>query len=215
MQHIEGCVFPYPVGNFSVNRAISDLIELGFTGAVIIGPKQQVTIPEKFRLYFANYITRPGIREIQKEIQETTKSGRLCMVKAGESTMNRSILTTPGVHILSGIHLSPKNAFDRVCAHDAADRGIALDIRLRPLWDQRGTARQRTIRLYEEIFLLHKRYGFPLMISSGAETIGDFRSVRSIETLLKEIGMDGNMIQSSWETIPNLIKGTNPVRMVF
>ena len=215
MQHIDGCIFPCPIGKFSVSLAVSELKELGFTGAVFIESKTQIVARNDFNLYPASYVTSPGIREIQKEIQGASRLGRLCMVRAGESTVNRSILTYPGVHILCDLHNAPKNAFDRVCAQIASERGVAVDLRLRPLWEQRGTARQRVIRLYEEIFLLHKRYGFPMTISSGAQTITDIRSFRSMEILLNEIGMDQKMIQASWETVPDLIRGVKPVRGVF
>ncbi len=215
MQCIDGCVFPFPVGSFSVNRAISELKDLGYTGLVVCGLTKE-NIPEQsdFTIFSGRYIRVPGIREIQKEIQVASREDSLCIVKAGEGGINRSILTSSGVHVLSDLHNAPKNAFDRVCAQYAADHGVAVDIRISPLRELRGTPRERVIREYEEILLLQKRYGFPLIISSGAISPADMRSPRATEALLTSIGMDKDLIQESFATIPILLKGNKPVRRV-
>jgi ribonuclease P/MRP protein subunit RPP1 len=215
MQCIDGCVFPFPVGSFSASRAIIELKDLGYTGLVVCGlTKEQVPEKSGFTIFSGRYIRVPGIREIQKEVQVATREGSLCIVRAGEGGLNRSILTSSGVHVLSDLHNAPKNAFDRVCAQYAADHEVAIDIRISPLRELRGTPRERVIREYEEILLLQNRYGFPLIISSGAMSPIDLRSPRATEALLTGIGMDKTLIQESFATIPRLLKGNKPVRRV-
>lgn len=214
MHHIDGCVFPFPAGNFSVSRAVFELKETGFSGAVLIGQKTGIQVHNGFTLYPARYITHSNLREIQKECQKSFREGDIGIVRAGESGVNRSIITTAGVNVLTDLHSAPKNAFDRVCAQLAADRGVALDMRVKPLWELRGVARQRVIRTYEEILLLQNRYEFPLIISSGAHLISDLRSRRAIECLLSECGMETDLIERSWQTIPSLIEGNFPVQEI-
>lgn len=214
MHHIDGCVFPFPAGNFSVSRAVLELKEFGFSGAAIIGQKTGIQVHNGFTLYPARYITQSNLREIQKECQKSFREAGIGIVRAGESGVNRSIITTAGVHVLTDLHSAPKNAFDRVCAQIAAERGVALDMRVKPLWELRGVARQRIIRIYEEILLLQNRYEFPLIISSGAHFISDLRSRRAIECLLSECGMETDLIERSWQTIPSLIEGNFPVREI-
>ncbi|MFH0967841.1 MAG: RNase P subunit p30 family protein [Methanobacteriota archaeon] len=215
MQCIDGCVFPFPVGSFSVNRAINELKNLGYTGLVACGLEKEI-VPEQsgFSIFKGRYIRLPGIREIQKEIQIASREGSLCIVRAGEGGVNRSILTSSGVHVLSDLHNAPKNAFDRVCAQYAADHGVAIDIRITPLRELRGTPRERVIREYEEILLLQNRYEFPLIISSGAMSPFDLRSPRAIEALLIGIGMEKDLIQDSFTTIPRLLEGNKPVQRI-
>jgi len=216
MQCIDGCVFPFPLGSFSVNRAITELKNLGFTGMVACGVSGG-NVPEKsrFSIFPARYIRAPGIREIQKEIQIASREGSISIIRAGEGGVNRSILTTSGVHVLSDLHCAPKNAFDRVCAQYAADHGVAIDIRISPLRELRGTPRERVIREYEEILLLQKRFEFPLIISSGATSPSDLRSPRATEALLTGIGMEKDLIRDSCATIPRLLRGDKPVRRVL
>jgi ribonuclease P/MRP protein subunit RPP1 len=216
MQCIDGCVFPYPIGSFSVNRAISELKNHGYTGMVACGVSREI-IPNHpgFSIWTGRYIQVPGIREIRKEILIASREGDICIARAGEGGINRSILSSSGVHILSDLHIAPKNAFDRVCAQYAADRGIAVDIRISPLRELRGIARERVIRVYEEILLLQNRYGFPLIISSGAMSPADIRSSRATEAILTGIGMEKHLIRDSFETIPRLLNRNNPVRRIW
>ena len=214
MQCIDGCVFPFPAGSHSIARIISELKVLGFTGAAICDSPGNKRVQTDFLVFPSRYIKELTIRDIQKEIQMASREGALCQVRAGEGGINRTILTTPGVHMLCDLHNAPKNSFDRVCAQIAAEKNIAIDIRISPLRELRGVSRQRVIRQYEEILLLQNRYEFPLTISSGARSPYDMRSPRAITALLSEIGMDKNLIERSFATIPELMSGYSPVRRI-
>jgi ribonuclease P/MRP protein subunit RPP1 len=215
MQCIDGCIFPFPIGSFSLNRAITELKDLGYTGMVAYGVSGEAAQEQSgFSILPGRYIRGSGIRDIRKEIQIASREGSMCIVRAGEGKINRSILTSSGVHVLSDLHTAPKDAFDRVSAQYAADQGVAIDIRIRPLRELRGTPRERVIRQYEEILLLQNRYGFPLIISSGAMSPVDLRSPRATEALLVSIGMEKEQIQESCTTIPRLLEGKKTVRRV-
>lgn len=214
MPCIDACVFPYPSGSHSVARIISDLRILGYSGAVLCTPPGRIDPPAGFSVFPARYIRSPAIREIQKEVQAGTKEGSICMVRAGEGGVTRSILTTPGVRILCDLQTAPRNSFDRVCAQTAADRGIAVDIRIAPLIQLRGVARQRVIRQYEEILLLQKRYGFPLTISSGAVSPEGLRSPRAVQALLSLLGMDRELIAGAFASIGDPASEKGPVRRI-
>jgi ribonuclease P/MRP protein subunit RPP1 len=215
MQCIDGCVFPFPAGTHSVARIISELRGLGFTGAVVCNISEKQIQNNSFSVFPARYITGPSLRDIQKEIQAALREKIPCLVRAGDEGMNRVILTTPGVRILCDLHTAPKNSFDRVCAQSAAEREIAVDIRISPLCELRGVPRQRVIRLYEEILLLQNRYEFPLVISSGAFSPAGMRSPRAMNALLTELGMEKGLIEQSFATFPELIRDHSPVQRVF
>lgn len=162
-----------------------------------------------FQIFPAEYLGQKAQKELRRDIQSCAKNGRLCLVKAGEASFNRTLLTTPGVFALSETHLAPKNAFDRVCALQAADRGIAIEIRITPLLELRGVARERVIRLNEEILLLQNRYEFPLIISSGAKHPHELRSPRAIEALLTETGMERDLIRTALSGIPGITRSSS------
>jgi len=214
MQRIDGCSFLFQSGSCSVGRVVSELKEMGYTGMVTCGIKDEKIPPGDFKIIPVSYIRGANIRAIQKEVQDPLKKGKYCMVQAGENGLNRSLLTLPGIHTLCDLQSAPKNAFDRFCAQLAADRNIALDIRVRPLWELRGVPRERVIRTYEEILLLQNRYEFPLTISSGAQTLFDIRTSRAVTTLLTEIGMDKDLITRSFASVLGLLENHQAAREI-
>jgi len=214
MQHIDGCTFLLQSGSCSVSRAVRELKEIGYTGMVACDIRDEKVPSGDFQIIPARYIRGTNIRNLQKEIQDPAEKGKYCMVQAGENGLNRSLLTLPGIHTLCDLHNAPKNAFDRFCAQLAAERNIALDIRVRPLWELRGVPRERVIRTYEELLLLQNRYEFPLTISSGALTLFDIRNSRTVTALLTEIGMNKDLISRSFASVPGLLETHKPVQEI-
>jgi ribonuclease P/MRP protein subunit RPP1 len=178
---------------------------------VACGSPRSTTVHPDFSLFYAEFVGSKGQRDVRRDIQSYTRDGTLCFVKAGDATFNRSILATPGVFALSDLHLAPKNAFDRVCATVAAERNVAVDIRITPLIMLRGVARERTVRLIEEILLLQNRYEFPVIISSGAKQPSELRSCRAVGSLLTGIGMEQDLIDAALTGIPDLIQRKKPL----
>lgn len=172
---------------------------------VACGLNQNQISKDNFQIIQARYIRGTNLKNIQKEIQNPAGKDQYCMAQAGENGLNRSLLTLSGIHTLCDLHIAPKNAFDRFCAQLAAERNIAVDIRVRPLWELKGVSRQRVIRVYEELLLLQNRYEFPLTVSTGALTPYDMRSVRAVKVLLAEIGMDMDLINRSFSSVPSLL----------
>jgi ribonuclease P/MRP protein subunit RPP1 len=214
MQYIDGCIFLFQPGSCSVNRAIGELKELGYSGMVACGIKPNEVPAGDFQIIPARYIRGSNFKNIQRDVQDPAEKDRYCMAQAGENGLNRSLLTLSGIHTLCDLHIAPKNAFDRFCAQLASERNIALDIRVRPLWELRGVSRQRVIRVYEELLLLQNRYEFPLTISTGALTPYDMRSIRAVKALLAEIGMDKDLICKSFSSVPNLLKKVKSVQEI-
>ncbi|HWQ64354.1 MAG TPA: RNase P subunit p30 family protein [Methanospirillum sp.] len=214
MQYIDGCIFLFQSGSCSVNRTISELKELGYSGMVACGINQNQIPAGSFQIVPARYIRGTNLKKIQRDVQDPTGKDQYCMAQAGENGLNRSLLTLSGVHALCDLHIAPKNAFDRFCAQLAAERNIAIDIRVRPLWELRGVSRERVIRVYEELLLLQNRYEFPLTISTGALTPYDMRSVRAVKMLLAEIGMDMDLICRSFSSVPSLLVKNRSVQEI-
>nr|WP_319538970.1 RNase P subunit p30 family protein [uncultured Methanospirillum sp.] len=214
MQRIDGCSFLFQSGSCSVSRAIRELKEIGYTGMVACGIRDGKVPFDDFQIIPARYIRGTNIRNLQKEIQDPAEKGRYCMVQAGENGLNRSLLTLPGIHILCDLQSAPKNAFDRFCGQLAAERNIAIDIRVRPLWELRGVPRQRVIRAYEELLLLQNRYEFPVTISSGAQTLFEIRNSRAVTALLTEVGMDKDLIARSFASVPGLLETHKAVQEI-
>ena len=224
MFFFDGCVFPFPGGDVSLSRFGLELRKLGFSGFVAAGTdnrsnNSQYTnncqyISQNMKIWSARYLTGLSSQNLVKETGKPLRDNELIYVSAQDSGYNRTVLSMSGVHALMDLHKTPKGGFDRFCARIAGDRGVAIGLSLRPLVELRGVNRQKVIRKYEEIFILHQRYEFPLLFSSHAQELTHLRSARSMMMLIRTIWGDEKVLNSGFSAIPSLRTGSNMVMEV-
>ena len=135
-------------------------------------------------------------------------------VRAGDAGFCRTAIQTPGVHVLMDIETAPKDAFDRYCAHLAAEKGVGIGLSTLPLIQLRDVSRQKVIRRYEEIFTLQNRYEFPLVVSSHASDITHLKSPREMIRLFSLVCEDEDLLYSSMTSVGQIKNRQGPVREV-
>jgi ribonuclease P/MRP protein subunit RPP1 len=109
------------------------------------------------------------------------------MINAGENSFNRTVITTKGVHFLTGIADLPKGGFDHIVAKMAVDRNIGVIFDISRIINQKS--RKYALLRYAEVLFLQRKYHFPLMIASGTDTIFGFRNPSEIVAICSLFGM--------------------------
>jgi ribonuclease P/MRP protein subunit RPP1 len=185
---------------------------LGFGGIVVPGAE-----PGDYhgvRIIPAIIISEPDIRKVTGLIRKSGNGTTLVLVDAGDNGFNRAVLARKGVHGIRRIHLTPRNAFDHVSARLAEENGIAVDIDLSPIIQEKGIHRQKVLNRYRDLMRLHSRYCFPLSVSSNAYSILDLRSPDEIRLLCTLFGMEKEDTSRALQTVWTLISQEDPVTVV-
>jgi len=199
MKITDAAVFPYPCGDTSVRRLALEAKILGFDSLVAMdtpgGSYDGVEIQS------GTLITDALIRDVITRVKRVKDSGTVVSVSARDNGFNRAAIGLKGVHILRGIQLSDKMAFDHVTAKMAADNNVAIDIDLSVLIAARGVARQRAIHRYRDVLTLERRFEFPVSLSSYARSYLDLRAVREITGLCSLIGMDNCGVEKALDAV--------------
>lgn len=213
MKITDSCVCPYPHGDSSVRRMALAARDLGFDSIVAIDspPGEYAGIA----VLSGTLIREHTTKEVINRVKRARESGNVIMVQAGDNGFNRAVISMKGVHVLSGIHLADKKAFDHVTAKMAADSSVAVDIDLSPLIAGRGIARQKAIHRYRDILMFAGRFGFPVTISSHARSVLEMRAVREISGICSLIGMDIPDIEKALAGIETVITRENPAVKVI
>jgi ribonuclease P/MRP protein subunit RPP1 len=213
MKITDACVYPYPAGDSSVRRLALEARSCGFDSIVA------ADTPDA-NVYGIDVI--PGIfladmpaKDIQARAKKSRDSGAIVSVKAGNNGFNRAVAGTTGVHILRDIGNADKKAFDHVAAKIAADNTTAIDIDLFPLLYCRGHARQKAIHRYLDLMILHRRFEFPLTISSSARSVLGLRTVREITGLCSLFGMDETDVEKALAGVSHVIAAGDAVVKVI
>lgn len=213
MQLFDGCVFPYPSATVSISRYARELSDLGYSGFVVAGQ-----VPEgrgyDIPAWNARYLTGVQARLLAREAGKPAREHELVYIQAGDAGYNRTVIQTPGVHVLMDVQNTPKEGFDRHCAKLAAERGVGIGLSALPLIELRDVARQKVLRRYEEVFTLQTRYEFPLVLSSHASDITHLKSPREMIRLFSMVCEDEDLLMASMETVPRIKNRTWPVMEV-
>jgi len=212
MMDTDACIHPYPAGNSSARRMALEAGEMGFRAVVIPG-----AVPGDYhgvRIIPAIIISETDVRKVTGQIRKRGNGGTLVLVDAGDNGFNRAVLTQKGVHGIRNIHRTPKNAFDHVSARLAWENGIAVDIGLSPLIQEKGVLRQKVLHRYNDLMRLHSRYDFPLTLSSNACSVLDLRSPEEIRLLCTLFGMDKEDASRALQTAWTLLSPDEPVMVV-
>ncbi len=198
----DGLVHPYPDGDSTVRRMALEAHELGFDS--IVTTKGSHSEIEGIQVISGIVISAPVVREVIGLMNQARRENRLIFVDAGENGFNRSIISLNGVNILRNLHKTSRHSFDHVTARIAAEKGVAIDLDLRPLIHLRGNIRQKVLQRYQDIVRLQRRYEFWVTISSNAHSILDQRSKRDITLICALFGMEEGEVEEALATIGRL-----------
>jgi len=195
MKITDACVYPHPNGVSSVRRLAIEAAALGFDS--IVAAETPACTFGDVTVLSGLMIVAQSAKEVTTQVKRGKGPGVIVSVQARDNGFNRAVCGMRGVHILRDIHMADKYAFDHVAAKIAADNGTAIDLDLSPLISGRGHARQKAIHRYLDILILHRRFEFPLTISSGARSVLGMRTVRDISGLCSILGMDEKDVEQA------------------
>jgi ribonuclease P/MRP protein subunit RPP1 len=195
MKITDACVYPFPAGDSSVSRLALEARSCGYDSIVAV----DTPAAETCGIVVITGIFLSGIpaKDVQNRAKKSRGTGAVVSVQMGDNGFNRAVAGTTGVHILRGIGAADKRAFDHVAARIAADNTTALDIDLSPLIFGRGHLRQKTIHRYLDLMVLHRRFEFPLTLSSSARSVLGLRAVREVAGLCSLFGMDETDVEAA------------------
>ena len=209
----DACVFVYPAGNTSIRRMALEAKHLGIERIVCAGA---VSTGEFYGVRtVSGALLRPSdFRDFTALIKKAGKRD-LVIACAGDAGLNRSLISSGRIVILRGIENAPKKAFDDVCAVNAAQKGVAVDISLSSVVKKRGIQRQKALISFAEIMKFHRKYGFTVTISSGACSYTDLMSAREAANICSLFGMEKDEVISALNGVDTLLNPYNPAEVIL
>jgi ribonuclease P/MRP protein subunit RPP1 len=209
----DGLVHPYPDGDSSLRRMALEARTLGFDSIVAPG-RDQCDEVQGIVIIPGFLIAADTVRGVISQLKRSGDANGLVFVNAGDNAFNRSVLSLKGIHVLRSLHTTHKHSFDHITGRMAAEKGVAVDLDLRPLIHLRGNIRQKVLYRYQDLVRLQDRFGFPLTLSSNALSILDQRSVRDMVHLTALFDLDKAGAVEAMGTIGRLLSPERAVRVV-
>ncbi|MGJ7028118.1 MULTISPECIES: ribonuclease P protein component 3 [Methanothermobacter] len=174
-------------------RLLLEASRLGYDGAALIYPSTKYRelreTAEKLRnnsdldLEVATgvMIDAGNPSEMRRAVNRFRGRVDIIHVSGGDLKINRAACENSRVDVLSAPYASRRDAgINHVLAREAARNSVAVELRLRDVIGSWLKVRARILEYFRDIIKLHRKFGFPLALTSGASTIYDLRRPRDI-----------------------------------
>ena len=127
-------------------------------------------------------------------------------VVGGDLKVNRNTLENVKIDILSRPYLRRYDSgINHVLAKEAVNNNVAIELCFKDVLRTYLSHRSKVISNFKDVYVLYRKYGFPLVLSSGAESVYDIRTTHDFVAFFKQTGLSDGEIAKSFNTSSDIL----------
>lgn len=131
----------------------------------------------------------------------------------GDLKLNRGICENVKMDVLSRPYYKRHDSgMNHVLAKLAAKNNVAIELCFRDILNQHLKYRANAIASFKEILKFHRKYNFPIILTTDTKYIYDVRTTRDIVAVFKAIGFTNEEIYKGFYHYPKEILNFNKQR---
>lgn len=147
-----------------------------------------------------------NIEEIRKIVNRFRSKSSCISVVGGNLKVNRATLENFKIDILSRPYLRRYDSgINHVLAKEAVNNNVAIELCFKDVLRSYLSHRSKTISNFRDIYVLYRKYGFPLVLSSRAESVYDIRTTHDFVAFFKQTGLSDDEITKSFKTSSDIL----------
>ena len=162
-------------------------------------------------------IKSQNINEIRKTVNKF-RSRVLCIsVVGGDLKVNRNTLENVKVDVLSRPYLKRYDSgLNHVLSKEAVNNNVAIELCFKDILRTYLSPRAKVISNLRDIYTLYRKFDFPLILSSRAESVFDIRTTHDFISVFAQTGLREDEIIKSFKTASDILKfNQNRDKMIF
>lgn len=145
--------------------------------------------------------------EIRKIARKYRKKSSCISVLGGDLKVNRTSLENIQIDVLSKPYFKRYDSgLNHVLAKEAKDNNVAVELVFSDVLKSYLTHRSKILSNFRDIYKLHKKYDFPLILSSGAESVFDLRTVKDFQSVFTQSGLSDLEVKNSFRTSRKILE---------
>ena len=145
--------------------------------------------------------------EIRKIVRKYRNKSSCISVLGGDLKVNRSCLENIQIDVLSKPYFKRYDAgLNHVLAKEAKDNNVAIELVFSDILKSYLAYRSKILANFRDIYKLHRKYGFPLILSSGAESVFDLKTVKDFQAVFTQSGLSELEVRNSFDTSKNILE---------
>ncbi|MDO5834877.1 MAG: RNase P subunit p30 family protein [Methanobacterium sp.] len=151
--------------------------------------------------------------DLKKKVSKFRKKTDVILVHGGDLKLNRAATEDPRVDILSHPYRTRfDSGINHVLAVKASENSVAIELNLKYYLLTRPSHRYRVLTQFRQIMKLHRKYKFPVIITSDAGTSYDLRDPFDVMALAACFGMTKEEAFEALSKTPQEIIRRNEIR---
>lgn len=158
-----------------------------------------------------------NIGQIRKTVNKFRKDASCISVVGGDLKVNRAVLENIRIDVLSRPYLKRYDSgINHVLAKEAVKNNVAIELCFKDVLRSYLSHRSKVISNFKDIYTLYRKYDFPLVLSSGCESIFDVRTTHDFIAFFKQTGLSGEEIEKSFITSSQILEfNRNRDKLIF
>lgn len=152
------------------------------------------------------YIKSNNPSEIRKIARKYRSKSSCISVLGGNLKVNRAVLENVQIDVLSRPYFKRYDAgINHILAREAKENNVALEIVFSDILNSYLSHRSKVLANFRDIYRLHRKYKFPLILSSGAESVYDIRTVHDFMAVFAQTGLNDFEVEKAFETAEEIL----------
>jgi ribonuclease P/MRP protein subunit RPP1 len=162
-------------------------------------------------------IKSTNVNEIRKITNRYRNKASCISVVGGDLKVNRAVVENVKIDVLSRPYLKRfDGGLNHVLAKEALSNNVAIELCFNDVLRTYLSPRAKVISNFKDIYTLYRKFDFPLLLSSRAESIFDIRTTKDFIAFFKQTGLSDDDIAKSFETAKGILEfNRNRDQMIF
>ena len=158
-------------------------------------------------------ILNANSNEIRKIINKYRNKSNYISCLGGDLKINRAVCENLRIDVLSRPYYKRRDSgMNHVLAKEAKRNNVAIELCFKDILNNHLRYRANVISSFKEILKFHRKFKFPLILTTDSKSIYDVRSTRDIVSFFKSIGFSDKEIYNGFYYYPKQIVDFNKER---
>ena len=141
--------------------------------------------------------------EMQKAAKKYRNKTNMISCLGGDLKLNRSCLESYKLDVLSRPYFKRRDSgMNHVLAKEAIKHNVAVELCFRDILHNHLKYRANVIASFKEILMFHRKFNFPLILTTDSKSLYDIRSTRDMVAFFKSIGFTNQEIINGFYHYP-------------
>ena len=152
-------------------------------------------------------IKSANIEEIRKLVNKYRNKTLCISVVGGDLKVNRAVVENVKIDVLSRPYLKRfDSGLNHILSREAVYNNVAVELCFSDILKSYLSYRSKIISNFRDIYLLYKKFDFPLILSSRANSVFDIKSTHDFMAVFNRTGLDYEDINKSFLTSQNILE---------